>query len=146
MNDDIRIFSGEFDYMSNFYFSKTVIGKFIYDTVEHYFQSRKAVTDREEREIRETSTPGKAKRMGRKIKIRADWEKIKYDVMFIGVKFKFEQHPDIAKKLKVTGDRLIVEGNNWHDNIWGDCHCPKCEHIIGKNLMGKILMEIRKEL
>ena len=55
--------------------------------------------------------------------------------------------PELAEKLlKDTRDRYIEEGNNWHDNYWGNCSCEKCEKIIGKNMLGKILMRIRTDI
>jgi hypothetical protein len=39
-----------------------------------------------------------------------------------------------------------LEGNNWHDNTWGNCLCDKCKGIEGKNLLGNILMQVREEL
>ena len=39
----------------------------------------------------------------------------------------------------------LVEGNHWHDNIWGDCSCNKCNGTKGTNYLGKILMTVREE-
>jgi len=64
--------------------------------------------------------------------------------MFEGVGMKFEQNKDIKDLLISTKGYELIEGNNWHDNIWGDCDCPKCENITGKNLLGKVLMLVRR--
>ena len=46
-----------------------------------------------------------------------------------------------------TGTRIIIEdATGWHDNEWGNSECPKFVEIIGKNLLGKALIEIRAEL
>jgi predicted NAD-dependent protein-ADP-ribosyltransferase YbiA (DUF1768 family) len=45
-----------------------------------------------------------------------------------------------------TGDEELVEGTTWHDNIWGNCSCPKCKNIPGQNRLGKLLMQIREEI
>ena len=47
-----------------------------------------------------------------------------------------------------TGDKYLTEGNNWHDNYWGVCKCnsSKCLDKVGRNKLGKILMQIREEL
>jgi predicted NAD-dependent protein-ADP-ribosyltransferase YbiA (DUF1768 family) len=58
---------------------------------------------------------------------------------------KFLDHEVLADWLLGTGQLLIVEGNWWHDNFWGDCQCPKC-YKIGANNLGKILMEVRHGL
>ena len=61
--------------------------------------------------------------------------------------FTFDKETiNVLEKLLETGDEGIVEWNNWHDNIWGDCICLKCEDIVGTNHLGKLLMRIRTEL
>ena len=99
----------------------------------------------ERKAIAAAETPGKAKRMGRQVKLRPDWEKVKLYYMELGLKLKF-QDPALAKKLIETGDEELIEGNWWHDNTWGSCYCVKCSRIAGRNLLGMLLMELRKEL
>ena len=86
--------------------------------------------------------PGKAKRLGRRATIREDWDDIKSVVMRYIVAQKFTQNPELMQMLRDTCTAELIEGNNWHDNVWGICQCPKCENT-GQNLLGKILMEIR---
>ena len=81
-----------------------------------------------------------AKRLGRRVRLRSDWEQVKYDVMLDVVRAKFNQHPDLAQKLLATGDEELVEGNDWGDTYWGVCNGR------GKNMLGKILMRVRAEL
>lgn len=77
-----------------------------------------------------------AKKMGRKITLRKDWESVKLSVMRDVVKAKFGQNPGLMVKLKsVTGE--IVEDNTWNDRFWGRCQGT------GQNWLGKLLMEIR---
>lgn len=61
------------------------------------------------------------------------------------LELKFNQ-PEFREKLLLTQDEDLIEGNWWHDNIWGDCSCPKCKDIPGKNRLGILLMEIRSQL
>ena len=77
--------------------------------------------------------------------MRPDWEQIKVDVMRTGLMLKFTDAA-LAEKLLATGDEELVEGNWWHDNTWGNCHCPQCSRLGGRNLLGMLLMELRKEL
>ena len=84
--------------------------------------------------------PSEAKRLGRRMRLRSDWEQVKYDVMLDVVRAKFNQHPDLAQKLLATGDEELVEGNDWGDTYWGVCNGR------GKNMLGKILMRVRAEL
>jgi predicted NAD-dependent protein-ADP-ribosyltransferase YbiA (DUF1768 family) len=39
----------------------------------------------------------------------------------------------------MTKEKLLIEGNYWKDTFWGICDG------IGKNYLGKILMEVREE-
>jgi ribA/ribD-fused uncharacterized protein len=85
-------------------------------------------------------TPGKAKRAGRNLQLRHDWEKVKYDVMLDIVFAKFYQHPELAAKLLATGDAELIEGNWWNDTTWGVCNG------VGSNWLGRILMMVRARL
>ena len=90
---------------------------------------------------------GDAKRLGKKVDIRPDWEKIKYNHMKKCLRAKFTQHPRLAEILLSTGqDWLVDDTTGWHDNVWGVCSCPACIKKPSLNLQGQALMEIRAEL
>ena len=111
-------------------------------TSEHYFQAQKfAGTDHEE-ELRMAKTPKDVANMGRERKrpLREDWEEVKDDVMRKAVLRKFETHKDIREILLSTGDEEIIE-NAKGDYYWG-CGADGS----GKNMLGKILMEVRDKL
>ena len=116
----------------------------IYPSTEYAYQAAKTLDINKRREIQNCRTPGDAKRTGRNITIRQDWEEIKYIVMLHLVTEKFK-HPLLKSWLNNTGTAELVEFNTWHDQIWGVCTCPKCGGI-GENLLGKILMRVRSEL
>ena len=56
------------------------------------------------------------------------------------VKAKFEQNEDLQKKLLATEDAYLEEENTWGDRIWGTVNG------VGANNLGRILMNVRKEL
>ena len=141
----INCFDGEFAFLSNFYPSKIDDSYFDYPTVEHYFQAAKTLDLEKRAEIAAADTPGRAKRLGRKVKLRLDWEEIKDQVMLEALRKKFEI-PALREKLLATGNKKLIEGNTWHDNTWGDCYCERCKDIKGQNRLGKILMQIREEI
>lgn len=87
-----------------------------------------------------------AKKLGRKLPIRPDWEDVKFDIMREIVDSKFANNAYLKRKLLATGDEQLVERNWWHDNIWGDCACDRCKNRAGKNMLGVILMETRARL
>jgi len=146
----ITEFKKQYRFLSNFYFSPFVLGykgyKISYPTVEHYYQSQKAADRDETIRILNCKTPGEAKRIGRRVRLISVWDEVKDLVMETGVKAKFNQNLDLQKKLLETKDALLTEGNYWHDNYWGDCFCSKCSKIKGQNILGKLLMKIRKQI
>lgn len=85
-------------------------------------------------------TPGQAKRLGKQVSIRKDWEHVKISIMHQIVLAKFEQNKDLQDKLLNTGDEELVEGNPWNDTFWGVCRGK------GENNLGKILMTVRAYL
>jgi ribA/ribD-fused uncharacterized protein len=105
----------------------------------------KTLNQKERQAIAKASTPGKAKYMGRRVALRSDWEEVKTKVMELGLQLKFTD-TTLAEKLLATNDEELVEGNWWHDNIWGSCMCDKCIHITGQNMLGILLMDLRKKM
>ena len=142
----INVFDGEFAFLSNFYPSIITDEYGItYPTVEHYFQAQKTINIAERVAIADAETPGRAKRMGRNVALRHDWEAIKIDVMRQGLEMKF-QDTNLRARLLETGSMPLVEGNVWHDNIWGDCQCGRCVNAPGRNILGKLLMDLRERV
>ena len=83
--------------------------------------------------------PGKAKRLGRKVTLRPDWEQIKTYTMLLLLRIKFSDE-NLATKLLETGEQKLIEGNSWGDCFWGVCDG------VGENHLGKLLMQVREEL
>lgn len=138
-------FEGKYAFLSNFFPSSILYEGIVYPTNEHFFQAMKTLDQEERKKIAAADTPGKAKRLGRHVQLRADWEQIKVDVMRTGLMLKFTD-AELAQKLIDTGDEELIEGNWWHDNTWGSCFCSDCINKPGRNLLGMLLMELRKEL
>ena len=143
----IDSFSGEYRFLSNFYPCTIKYEGLTYPTIEHAYQAAKT-TDIAQRkafalEGREIGLPtlsaGGAKKLGRKIPIRADWEEVKLDIMEDILKLKFSQRY-FRQLLRDTQDEELVEGNLWHDVYWGVCNG------IGQNQLGQLLMKIRSKL
>jgi ribA/ribD-fused uncharacterized protein len=142
----IKEFRGEYYFLSNFYNAKVFWDGITYDNNEAAFQSAKT-TDKTVRDFMFAGVDAPtAKKTGRKIQLRPDWEEVKFDVMYEIVKAKFTQNPYLKAKLLETGNEELQEGNCWHDNTYGNCLCYKCRNITGKNILGEILMKVRSEL
>ena len=141
----IKFFEGKYAFLSNFYESPFEYEGVVYPTNEHFFQAMKTLDLEERKKIAAAKTPGKAKRLGRKVSLRPDWEEVKVGVMSLGLSLKFAI-PELREALLATGDAELEEGNWWHDNIYGNCKCDRCKEIEGKNMLGLILMKVREEL
>ena len=143
----IKFFKDDYEEYSNFYQVEITYEDFTFDSVEIAFVAAKT----KDRYIRytlsklEASDSRKAKLMGRKLKLRENWEIIKVPTMKKLVDQKFD-YPKFRNKLLSSGDAELIEGNYWHDNFWGDCYCKKCKNIPGQNKLGKILMKKRSTL
>lgn len=135
----IDCFDDEYRFLSNFWGSHIVYNDVSYPTVEHAYQAAKAANPIDALSILHMRTPGAAKRMGRHITMKDDWEQIKLQVMLDCLRLKF-QEPYIRYQLIQTGDAILIEGNNWHDTFWGQCGG------VGKNWLGRLLMMVRSEV
>lgn len=148
---------GEHRFLSNFYKSPILALGMQFDTVEHLYQAMKAVSlrpamfvngsylkaderaDDGVRIVHESHGPGIAKKLGRNISCRKDWERVKIDVMRFCLALKF-QDPSLRSALLATGKRQLIEGNHWGDVFWGVCKG------VGSNYLGILLMELRHNL
>ena len=147
----ITSFSGKYEFLRNFYNYPFKYDAIMYTTVEAAFQAQKS-SDTKEQHIISKMRPYDAKKYGASMNIDiAYWDSIKVNTMKEILYRKFETYDkesgdNLLKALRNTGERELIEGNFWHDNIWGNCMCPKCKDIEGQNLLGTLLMEVRKNL
>lgn len=141
-NAPITEFRGEFAFLSNFYLHPIEYEGRTFGSVEAAFQSAKCL-DQEEKAMFTSLAPYEAKYVGRRVKLRPDWNEVKDEVMFNLVMSKFNKNPDLKKKLLETGDAELIEGNYWHDNYWGACSCRKCANKTKRNQLGKTLSGVR---
>lgn len=113
----------------------------VWPTSEHYFQAQKFAGTEHEESVRLAKSPIIAARMGRDRSrpLRPDWEAVKDDIMREAVRAKFLQHAELREILLATGNAAIVE-HTANDSYWGDGGDGS-----GKNMLGRILMEIREE-
>ena len=140
----INSFENKYEFLSNFYPSPIEIDGIMYPTVEHAFQASKTWNVTERLQIADLATPGAAKRAGRQVHLRLDWEDVKFSVMKRCLDKKF-QIPELKEKLLSTEKEYLEEGNTWHDQCWGVCYCDKCGGL-GLNHLGHMLMQIRSEI
>ena len=140
----ITSFKDEYGFLSNFHPCTINIAGLTFPSVENAYQAMKCANPNEMQQF-VNITPAEAKKLGRKITMRADFGSIKYKVMRHLLDLKFEDK-GLQKLLLATAPESIVEGNYWHDNYWGICSCEKCRDKIGYNHLGELLQRKRNLL
>ena len=131
-------FVGEFAFLSNFHPSTIYVNGVKYATIEHAYQAAKTNDQLTSALIASAKSPSIAKKLGRTVALREDWEDVKFDLMKKLIRLKFE-NPFLRPMLDATGDAELIEVNFWNDTTWGVCRG------VGKNHLGRILQEVREE-
>jgi len=127
--DPIGPFSGSFRFLSHFSPSPVHgLDGHLYPTVEHAYQAAKSLSAEDHLRIRLEPSPGNAKALGRQIRIRSDWERIKLSVMNLLLHMKFAD-PRLSQQLLDTGDAVLIEYNTWGDTYWGICQGTGENHL-----------------
>jgi len=129
-----------YGFLNNFKKARMFIYGHWTNNVETPYQSAKTLTKAQEDAIWACKTPREARDLGQKVKMRADWDKIKVQVMYECCMAKFLQHADLRKQLMETGDQELIEDSPI-DSFWG-CGADG----RGQNNLGKVLMRVREEL
>ena len=132
----IDSFTGDYEFLSNFYNCPVIYNGLRYQNSEAAFQAQKLKSNMDRVPFTKLN-PSQAKRLGRQIQLREDWEEVKLEHMKAILLCKFEQNPELKEKLIATYPHELIEGNWWHDTYWGVCNG------VGQNNLGKILMELR---
>lgn len=134
-------FRDEFEFLSNFYPAAIEYDGLLYCNAEAAFQAQKCADRADRRQFFDLSA-GKAKRLGRHVALRPDWEQVKDGLMLDIVRAKFTQNWWLGMRLVATGSKTLVEGNTWGDTYWGvDARTGQ-----GENRLGRILMQVREEI
>ena len=137
----INCFNGIYGFLSNFYHSYVEYEGITYANSESAFQAQKCTANEDKFGFCKL-TPNAAKRAGKHVQLREDWETVKDDIMYNIVKAKFMQNDVLRRDLIDTGDAILIEGNDWGDRYWGVDN----KFGLGQNKLGNILMRVRDEL
>lgn len=142
MSEEKRIegFWREYEFLSNFYPSPIEYEEMRFPTVEHAFQAAKSLDLATRERFTRYPTPGAAKRAGRRLELRPDWDKVRIGIMGELIALKFAPGTALCHKLLATGGATLVEENWWRDRFWGTTNG------IGENWLGRLLMSRRAEL
>lgn len=135
----IDSFKGQYEFLSNFYPCSVPYAGMWFPSVEHAYQAAKFEKDTT-RLLFQYGTAAEAKKLGKSLPMRGNWEEIKLDVMEGLLRFKFTVYSNLRRYLLSTENEELVEGNWWGDVFWGVCKG------VGENHLGKLLMKIRSEV
>ena len=142
----IKFCKSSYPEFSNFHPCKVTYNGVTYQSSEVAWQAQKILNKDIQRRFT-GYTASMSKREGRRVHLRSDWEEVKYPLMVEVCYAKFSQNEGLKNLLLSTGkEELIEDTTAWHDNIWGNCECPRCINKPGQNLLGKALMEVRSLL
>ena len=130
-------FIDDYFFLSNFYSAPVEYMGYTFDNTESAFQATKCPRRAKEFLCLDGS---RAKKLGRTVPLREDWEQVKDRVMWDINLAKYTQNPSLKENLLATGDAYLEEGNTWGDRYWGTVNG------VGENRLGKILMAVRAEL
>lgn len=138
----VQRFDGKYAFLSNFYPRDMTWWGQTWPTVEHAYQAVKTTDPQGREQIRKVATPGMAKRLGRLVDLRDNWDEIRLAVMLDILRTKFGRDKTMRDLLLATEGMWLVEGNTWGDEFWGKTlNCTQ-----GDNWLGRVLMIVRAEL
>ena len=127
-----------YEFLSNFYPAIVCLDGELYRTVEHAYQAAKTLDLEKRKQIQSVIKPGYAKKLGKNVVLRDNWNEMKLTAMKELLIYKFSTY-ELRIKLLATLSEELVEGNWWGDTYWGVCRGQ------GQNHLGRLLMEIRSE-
>jgi ribA/ribD-fused uncharacterized protein len=144
--------------LSNHYPCNLLIDGKSYVSNEQYYCERKASKFGDiikAQQIMSEKDPGKIKNMSKSINNydHSIWVNCRDDIMKKGLLCKFSQNHDLKDFLLATGETTLVEASPY-DNYWGT-GCSLWNNNLwkpatwvgkGKNMMGKLLEDIRREI
>ena len=136
---------GSYGCFSNFYPCTFQFNGKAFNCSEQAFMWMKAVTfgdfEISEQILKEVD-PKKIKKLGREVKNFSEehWSQVSYDIMLQINLAKYSFNPELKNILLGTKDAYLYE-NSPFDYKWGVGKTGN-----GKNLLGKVLMEVRERL
>jgi len=132
---------GQYRFLSNFHLDPVMYERMVFPSTEHAYQAAKYLPGRRHECLLMDAL--EAKHWGNKAPLdMAEWtENKRLRVMFDVIYDKFATHERLKQKLIDTAPKEIIELNDWGDQFWG-----VTEDGVGRNLLGKVLMLVRRAL
>jgi predicted NAD-dependent protein-ADP-ribosyltransferase YbiA (DUF1768 family) len=136
-DNNIKGFFGNYRFLSNMWKCKIQVNTYCFPSVENAYQAfKRPISDWD---VFEKCSPIESKSVNDDLVVDNDWHINKFEIMYCLNKIKYQQH-DLKYLLLSTEEKYLEETNWWDDKFWGVCK------NVGENNLGKILMEIRKNI
>lgn len=149
MADEIRFYRASekpYGAFSNLYRREVEFEGEVFSTSEHAYQAGKARKPEVKKWLMASPSPSLLAMAAHGLyywDVAPGWSTTKFDRMKNVLRAKFTQHEDLRELLLLTGDARLVESatvDNEVNRTWGEVNG------VGRNMLGKLLMEIRDEL
>ena len=136
MNKTIAEFKGEYAFLSADYPCEIIVDGITYTSATNLFCALKATSDGMKKKIARLS-PNKARQKCAMLPPNEYYENNKEACYRMANTAKFDQNPELKKKLLETGDSKLINTVTYRDEWAG------VRGGTGKNVLGKVLMELR---
>lgn len=149
MADEIRFYRASekpYGAFSNLYRREVEFEGEVFVTSEHAYQAGKARKPEVKKWLMAAPSPSLLAMAAHGLyywDVAPGWSTTKFDRMKNVLRAKFTQHDDLRELLLSTGEARLVESatvDNEVNRTWGEVNG------VGRNMLGKLLMEIRDEL
>ena len=118
------------------------LAQLLWTTSEAVYQALKGVDADIQVRVARATTPREAKRIGRSLRMRSDWDKVKVEAMRLALVAKFKcERSGLRASLAMSRAAHIVEESN-HDAWWG-AKPVGADTLEGENVLGTLLEELR---
>lgn len=147
----IYSFTGSHAFLSSHWLCVVYLEGIPYPSAEHAYQAYKTLDLKARVPFQlghSTMTPGQAKRAGRTLALRPDWDRsVRIRVMWDVLDAKFSI-PELADLLVATYPQKLYEVNTWGDRFWGLVPVYEKGGLTykGHNMLGHLLMVVRGEI
>ena len=132
--------------LSNLYAREIIFEGEVFKTSEHAYQAAKPRKKEVRDWILSAPSPALVAMAAHNLyywDVASEWSEVKFNRMRAVLKAKFTQHDDLKEILLSTKDAELIETakvDNPVNRLWGEVNGK------GKNMLGKLLMELRGEL
>lgn len=125
-------------YLSNYYNCEIFVENLgVFSCVEAAYQAHKNLNDKTHIELLKKAGNNieEIKKLGKKVELRSDWDKVKVNIMYQLIKSKFDQNILLKNRLILTNLRPIVKYSR-RKSFWSN---------MDFNMTGKLLQKVRNE-